>query len=317
MLTKNANLYIMYLLYCIQNTYWRERVDDRLRLKAYAKINLGLDVLGRLSNGYHEVKMVMQTVDIYDELSFEKIPEGIEIVTDCGELPLDENNLIYKAIRLMQETYRVTGGVRVELQKNIPIAAGMAGGSTDAACALRAMNILFQLGATDAELQNLGVKIGADVPYCVCGGTVLAEGIGEKLTPLKAVPDCCLLVAKPNINVSSKYVYEHLDAMTIQTHPDIDGMVDAINRGDFGKIVGCMGNVLENVTIEAHPVIARIKEQMCQNGAINSMMSGSGPTVFGIYAEEGAAQRAYGKIEKLIPEGQLFVTRLWGGTYAG
>lgn len=282
---------------------------EKLQLRAYAKINLGLDVIRRLENGYHEVKMIMQTVGIYDELTFERIPSGIVLTTNHGELPLDENNLIYKAVRLMQENYGVTEGVKVYLQKNIPVAAGMAGGSTDAAATLRAMNTLFDLQTSEEDLRRLGVKIGADVPYCIMGGTALAEGIGEKLTALPKAPDCYLLVAKPDINVSTKYVYEHLDAQEVVEHPDIDGMVEAIRAGNLYGITERMGNVLESVTINAHPIIATIKERMLAYGADNSLMSGSGPTVFGIFTDKGKAEKAYGQIKEEQLAGQVFLTQ--------
>ncbi len=277
-------------------------------IKAYAKINLGLDVVKRLDNGYHEVKMIMQTVNIYDELTFEKTEGEISLTTDSGELPLDENNLIYKAARLMQDTYGIPRGVKVHLQKNIPIAAGMAGGSTDAAATMIAMKELFGLDVTKEELMKLGVKIGADVPYCIMGGTALAEGIGEKLTALTKAPNCYLLVAKPDINVSTKYVYEHLDAQGVKTHPDIDGMVDAIKQGDLQGITKRMENVLETVTIPAHPIIATLKEEMLEAGAENSLMSGSGPTVFGIFTEKEKARTAYNKIKEAKLAKQIFVT---------
>jgi len=282
---------------------------EKLQLRAYAKINLGLDVIRRLENGYHEVKMIMQTVGIYDELTFERIPSGIVLTTNHGELPLDENNLIYKAVRLMQENYGISEGVKVHLQKNIPVAAGMAGGSTDAAATLKAMNVLFDLQASEEELRELGVKIGADVPYCIMGGTALAEGIGEKLTALPKAPDCYLLVAKPDINVSTKYVYEHLDAKEGYAHPDIDGMVEAIKTGSLKGITDRMGNVLESVTIEAHPIIATIKERMLALGADNSLMSGSGPTVFGIFTDKDKATKAYEQVKKEQLAGQVFVTQ--------
>lgn len=281
---------------------------NEYKIKAYAKINLGLDVIGRLENGYHEVKMVMQTVGIYDELSFEKTESGIVVTTDSGELPTDENNLIYKAARLMMETYGIAEGVRIHLQKNIPIAAGMAGGSTDAAATMKGINQLFGLECSLEELKKLGVRIGADVPYCIMGGTALAEGIGEQLTALPPAPECILLVAKPDINVSTKYVYEHLDAEGVEEHPDIDGMVEAIKNGSLQGILERMGNVLETVTVKAHPIIDTIKNRMKELGAAEAMMSGSGPTVFGIFTDETKARDAY---EQLKTEGlakQLFVT---------
>lgn len=288
--------------------YREMRLMDKYSIKAYAKINLGLDVLGRLPDGYHEVKMIMQTVGIYDELTFEKSDEGIMIVTDSGELPVNEDNLIYKAAKLLMQKYAIDTGIRVNLKKNIPIAAGMAGGSTDAAATLKGVNELFGLGCTEEELKEVGVKIGADVPYCVMGGTALAEGIGEKLTALRNAPQCVLLVAKPGINVSTKYVYEHLDALDSYVHPDIDGMVNAISSGDLDGIVRRLGNVLEEVTIPAYPVINDIKKTMLDSNALGSMMSGSGPTVFGIYNERKDAESAYGKIRENGLAEQVFIT---------
>ena len=271
---------------------------NEYRIKAYAKINLGLDVVRRLENGYHEVKMVMQTVGIYDVLDFQRTAGGIVITTDSGELPTNEDNLIYKAAKLMIEKYHITEGVKIHLEKHIPIAAGMAGGSTDAAATLKGMNRLFDLGCTLKDLMELGVNIGADVPYCVMGGTALAEGIGEKLTPLAPAPDCYVLVAKPDINVSTKYVYEHLDAQEIRKHPDIDGMVEAIAEESLQGILDRMENVLETVTVSAYPIIQKIKDRMKELGAINSLMSGSGPSVFGIFVEKDMARRAYDKLEE-------------------
>lgn len=278
------------------------------RLKAYAKINLGLDVVRRLENGYHEVKMVMQTVGIYDELDFVKTDGGIVVTTDSGELPTDESNLIYKAAKLMLERFGVSEGLRIHLRKKIPIAAGMAGGSTDAAAAMKAVNEIFSLGCTPEELMEMGVTIGADVPYCIMGGTALAEGIGEKLTRLPDAPPCHLLVAKPNLHVSTKYVYEHLDAAGISKHPDIDGMVKAIREGSLEGVLERMENVLESVTIPAHPVIADIKKRMKDFGARESLMSGSGPTVFGIFERREQAEEAYEAIRKEGLAGQIFVT---------
>ena len=210
---------------------------NEYRIKAYAKINLGLDVVRRLENGYHEVKMVMQTVGIYDVLDFERPDGGIVIPTASGELPTDESNLI-----------------------------------------------------------------------CVMGGTALAEGIGEKLTPLAPAPDCYVLVAKPDINVSTKYVYEHLDAQEIVKHPDIDGMVEAIAEESLQGILDRMENVLETVTVSAYPIIQTIKDRMKELGAINSLMSGSGPTVFGIFVEKDMARRAYDKLEEEQLAKQIFLT---------
>ncbi len=284
---------------------------DSYLIKAYAKINLGLDVVRRLENGYHEVRMIMQTVGIHDELMLKRTEKGITVTTDSGELPTDENNLIYKAAKLMLETYHITSGIHIHLKKNIPVAAGMAGGSTDAAATFKGINRLFDLDCTLEELMKLGVQIGADVPYCVMGGTALAEGIGEKLTSLNPAPDCYLLVAKPDIQVSTKYVYEHLDAEGIKKHPDIDGMVEAIWEESLQGILDRMGNVLESVTVEKYPIIQKIKDRMRELGALNSLMSGSGPTVFGIFISERQAREAYVQMEKEGLAKQLFVTTFY------
>ena len=281
---------------------------ETLKLNAYAKINLGLDVIGRLPNGYHEVKMIMQSVGICDELTFEKQPSGITVTTDSGELPTDENNLIYRAAKLLLDTCAVKEGVRIHLTKRIPIAAGMAGGSTDAAATLKAVNQLFRFGKTKEELMELGVKIGADVPYCILGGTALAEGIGDRLTPLPPMPDCHLLVAKPDINVSTKYVYTTLDAAPILFHPDIDGMTAAIFAGDLTGITAKLGNVLETVTVPAHPIISKIKEKFLELGSDGVLMSGSGPTVFGIFSDKTAAEKAYASMKQSSLAGQVFLT---------
>lgn len=281
---------------------------ETLKLNAYAKINLGLDVIGRLPNGYHEVKMIMQSVGICDELTFEKQPSGITVTTDSGELPTDENNLIYRAAKLLLDTCAVKEGVRIHLTKRIPIAAGMAGGSTDAAATLKAVNQLFRFGKTKEELMELGVKIGADVPYCILGGTALAEGIGERLTPLPPMPNCHLLVAKPDINVSTKYVYTTLDAAPILFHPDIDGMTAAIFAGDLTGITAKLGNVLETVTVPAHPIISKIKEKFLELGSDGVLMSGSGPTVFGIFSDKTAAEKAYASMKQSSLAGQVFLT---------
>ena len=281
---------------------------DSYQIKAYAKINLGLDVLRRLENGYHEVKMVMQTVGIYDELTLTRTEAGITVTTDNEELPTDDNNLIYKAARIMMEEYHLKGGIHIHLKKNIPIAAGMAGGSTDAAATFKGMNRLYDLDCTLEELMRLGVRVGADVPYCVLGGTALAEGIGEKLTSLNPAPDCYVLVAKPDINVSTKYVYEHLDAEDNWEHPDIDGMVEAIWEESLQGILDRMGNVLEQVTVKKYPVIHDLKNCMRELGALNSLMSGSGPTVFGIFVNERLAREAFEKMKKEYPKCQIFLT---------
>ena len=280
-----------------------------ITLNAYAKINLSLDVVGRLANGYHEVRMIMQTVGIHDTLTFEKTEGEIVLTSDAGELPLGEDNLIYKAARLVRETYGISGGVKVHLEKRIPVAAGMAGGSTDAAATLKAMNLLYDLGLSEEDLCGLGVKLGADVPYCIMGGTALSEGIGEVLTKLAPMPECVLLVTKPDINVSTKEVYQALDSQSVAWHPDVDGMRKAIEEGELEGIYSRLGNVLETVTVAKHPIVSEIKQEMLGNGALGSLMSGSGPSVFGIFDDEEKARVAGESIEKKGLAKQVFVTR--------
>ncbi len=277
----------------------------KFQMKAHAKINLGLDVVGKLPNGYHEVRMVMQTVGIYDELTFSRTECGIMVTTDSEELPIEEDNLIYKAANLMKDKYDIREGIHIHLQKNIPIAAGMAGGS---AAAMKGISRMFGLDTSLLELMELGASIGADVPYCVIGGTALAEGIGEKLTPLEPAPECFVLVAKPDINVSTRYVYERLNVAAIEKHPDIDGMVAAIGKGSLQGILDRMENVLESVTVQEYPVVDALKQRMKELGAVNSLMSGSGPTLFGIFLEKRLAEAALDRLAQEQLAKQIFVT---------
>lgn len=285
-----------------------------IRQKAYAKINLGLDVLRRRPDGYHEVKMIMQTVDICDDLTFEKREEpGIGFLIEGSDLLADENNLVYRAAALLMGRRQIREGVSITLQKRIPIAAGMAGGSADAAAALRGLNELFEMGYSVEELKEIGVALGADIPYCVQGGTMLSEGIGEILTPLPEPPACHLVIAKPDIDVSTAFVYGHLQADRLPFHPDIDGMAAALAAGDLKGITDRMGNVLETVTVEEYPVIDKLKRRMCKLGAENALMSGSGPTVFGIYKEEETAEKAAAAIKEEETACAVFVTAFWNG----
>lgn len=280
-----------------------------MRLQAFAKINLGLDVLGKREDGYHEVRMIMQTIRMYDQLDMRKSVEpGIHLTTNKKYIPVDENNLVWRAVKLMMDTCGIIEGVSIHLHKVIPVAAGMAGGSSDAAATLVGMNRLFHCGLSKEKLMELGVQIGADVPYCVLRGTALAEGIGEKLTVLPPMPDCWILIGKPGISVSTKYVYTTLDLNTDTVHPDIDGMKKALEDGNLYGITERMGNVLQDVTIPAYPEVERIKEQMKTLGAVNAMMSGSGPTVFGIFDNEEKAQEACQKLWESGSCQQVFLT---------
>lgn len=285
---------------------------DEISLKALAKINLGLDVVRRREDGYHEVRMIMQTIHLYDRLDIAKCREpGIHITSNLSFLPVNENNLIYKAGKMLMDEFGITSGVEVKLNKRIPVAAGMAGGSTDAAAMLYGMNELFDLQIKRSGLMERGVKIGADVPYCILRGTALAEGIGEKLTALPPMVKCPVLIAKPQISVSTKFVYENLKLDENTLHPDIDRLIRDIENKDLQAIAGHMGNVLESVTIPNYPIIAEIKELMKKSGAVNAMMSGSGPTVFGLFADEKTAQRAYEDMQRSGLAKQVYLTSIY------
>ena len=268
---------------------------DKIQLKALAKITLGLDVLRRREDGYHEVKMIMQTIGLHDDLEIRKTKTpGIQVKTNLYYLPTNENNLVYKAAKLLMDEFQIQDGVSIQLKKRIPVAAGMAGGSSDGAAVLWGINQMYGLGLSMQALMERGVRLGADVPYCIQRGTALAEGIGEKLSVLPPMPKCTILIAKPGISVSTKFVYENLHANDLkpEQHPDVDSMIEAMRQKDLGLLCSRMGNVLETVTIPAYPVINEIKRTMMDNGAIGSMMSGSGPTVFGIFDSPVAAKQA-------------------------
>jgi 4-diphosphocytidyl-2-C-methyl-D-erythritol kinase len=267
---------------------------NTITIKAYAKINLGLDVLRKREDGYHDVCMIMQSLRLHDTLTISKITdENIRIQTNREDLPVDKNNLIYKASELFLKTISVKDGLHIRLDKEIPVAAGLAGGSSDAAATLKGLNELYKANLTQEELVKLGVRLGADVPYCILLGTALSEGIGEVLTPLPTLPDCHILLVKPDISVSTRYVYENLQLNGDVLHPNIPAMKAALSEGDLSKLAGLMDNILQTVTIKDYPVITQIKQKMTELGALVSLMSGSGPTVFGIYGEASLAKEAY------------------------
>ena len=267
-----------------------------LGLKAYGKVNLGLDVIRRREDGYHEVRMIMQTVRVYDTVELVRRDNpGIHLATNLYYLPDNENNLGFKAAKLLMDEFGIQDGLDIKIRKFIPVAAGMAGGSSDAAAVLFGVNKMFGLGLSKNQLMERGLKLGADVPYCIMRGTALAEGIGEILTPLPPAEQCRVLIAKPPVSVSTRFVYENLNLSSLgkEAHPDIDALQSAIEARDFYKMAGHMGNILETVTVPAYPVIQTIKDRMMELGAVNSMMSGSGPTVFGLFTNPAAAQHAY------------------------
>lgn len=286
---------------------------DSIDVRALAKINLGLDVLGTLPNGYHEVRMIMQTINLFDKLHIEKNNSGkITMKTNLKYLPVNDDNLCIRAGKMLAEEFGIEDGVHIDLDKHIPVAAGMAGGSSDAAAVLYGMNKLFNLKLKQSELMERGVKLGADVPYCIMRGTALAEGIGEKLKSIPPMVDCFVLIAKPAVSVSTKVVYESLDAcFDAVVHPDINQLITDIKRKDFQNICAHMGNVLETVTIPLHPEIAQIKEAMMDEGAIGAMMSGSGPTVFGLFDTYETAKAAKKVLEKAKIAKQIFVTTIY------
>lgn len=290
---------------------------EKLNYKARAKINLALDVCRRLENGYHEIKTVMQSVNIYDELEFKRRrdPDIILSVDSRYELGDLGNNLIFRAAKFMKEYYGIRQGIEIHLKKTIPVAAGMAGGSTDAAATMLAMNEMFALKLDKEELMRQGLRLGADIPFCILGGTALAEGVGEKLTPLPAPPRASLLVVKPPIMVSTKRVYETLRVNQIAKHPDIDGLMAALEQGDLERVANYLENVMEAVTVKENSIIAEIKTMMTQQGAYNALMSGSGPSVFGIFAKEEEAQAAAKHIRSALKAkkmaSQVFVTEFY------
>ena len=286
--------------------------NNDISLKALAKINLGLDVVRRREDGYHEVRMIMQTIYLYDRLDIKRTKEpGIQIKTNLSFLPVNENNLIYKAAKLLMDEFSITDGVSVKLDKRIPVAAGMAGGSTDAAAMLFGMNRLFSLGLTKRQLMERGVQIGADVPYCIMRGTALAEGIGEELSPLPPMVKCPVLIAKPSISVSTRFVYQNLKLDDTTIHPDIDLLIEDIKAENLHDIAAHMGNVLETVTIPNYPVIDEIKKHMLSHGAVGAMMSGSGPTVFGLFDDEDTAKKAYKAMRSSHLARQVYLTSVY------
>lgn len=283
---------------------------DVIHIKALAKINLGLDVTGVRDDGYHLVRMIMQTIDLFDWVTIRKSRyDKISLTTNLNFLPTDEHNIAYEAAALLKQDFPQIGGVELRIHKCIPVAAGMAGGSTNAAAVLFGMNKLYRLGIGKKRLMEYGLRLGADVPYCLLRGTALAEGIGEKLTRLPPMPECYILIAKPPVSVSTRLVYQALDACEELNHPPIDAQLEDLERQDLQALALHMGNVLEHVTVPMHPEITQIKEMMCKQGAVTAMMSGSGPTVFGIFDGEERAAAAKDYIRASGLARQVYVTR--------
>ena len=286
--------------------------DTQIQIRAHGKINLGIDVIGKREDGYHEVRMIMQTVRLHDRVTLRREEgPGIRISSNLSFLPCDQNNLAYKAAELLFQEFSLEGGLSIHLDKRIPVAAGMAGGSADCAAVLRGVNRLYRLGLDLAALQERGLRLGADVPYCLLGGTALAEGIGEKLTPLPPAPGRLLLIAKPPVSLSSRYIYTHLTLDEKTVHPDIDGMAEAIRRGDTEGVIRRLGNVLEDAALGKCPQIGQIKRTMLENGARGALMSGSGPTVFGFFDDIRQARRAAKACRSQKLARQIYITELY------
>ncbi|MBS7181958.1 MAG: 4-(cytidine 5'-diphospho)-2-C-methyl-D-erythritol kinase [Eubacterium sp.] len=283
---------------------------DKLQLKAYGKINLALDVLRKREDGYHDLDMIMQMVDVYDDIIIEKNNiKDIVVKTDKAVLSNGKDNLAYMAAKTLMDEFGISQGVIITINKRIPIAGGMAGGSSDCATTMIGINQMFNLGLDKKALMERGVKLGADVPYCILGGTAIARGIGEVLTPLKTPPQCHVIIAKPPVSVSTAFVYGHIRPNQIKKHPDVEKMVEAINNQDLKMLAGLLSNVMEEVTIPEYPVIQDIKEVMLENGALNSIMSGSGPTVFGLYDDKESAEKTVELLKKKQLTEQVYLTK--------
>ncbi|MCR4891906.1 MAG: 4-(cytidine 5'-diphospho)-2-C-methyl-D-erythritol kinase [Lachnospiraceae bacterium] len=286
---------------------------------ANAKINLGLDITGVRENGYHDLRMVMQTLQLSDIVSVERDGAGRDIITETlkegerGLVPDDRTNLAYRAARLLFDEFGIEEGIRIRIQKRIPIAAGLAGGSSDAAAVLRAVNDLFSLGLSLEELQSRGVTLGADIPYCLVGGTRIAEGIGEELTPVvPAMPVCPVLLIKPKAAVSTGAVYTAYDKGRQDFHPNIEKLVSAIRDGDLKLVGKSLGNVLEQVTVSMVPEIREVKQFLMGEGALGSLMSGSGPTVFGLFSDRENCGAAEDKARRTYPDMEVISTFIAG-----
>ncbi|MCG1023957.1 4-(cytidine 5'-diphospho)-2-C-methyl-D-erythritol kinase [Sutcliffiella horikoshii] len=282
----------------------------RLLEKAPAKINLSLDVLHKRPDGFHEVKMIMTTIDLADRIELSERKDGqISIISHNRYVPDDNRNLAYQAASLLKDRYNVQQGVSIAITKVIPVAAGLAGGSSDAAATLRGLNKLWKLGLTLDELAEIGAEIGSDVSFCVYGGTALATGRGEIIKHIPAPPHSWIVLAKPTIGVSTAEVYNNLNLDKV-THPDVDGMLEAIYENDYAKMIGLVGNVLESVTLKLYPEVAHIKDQMKKFGADAVLMSGSGPTVFGIVQYDSRMHRIYNGLRGFCD--QVFAVRILG-----
>lgn len=285
---------------------------DCLKLNARAKINITLDVIRKRPDGYHDLSMIMQTINLCDNLFIKKTDNGkIELTSNLSWMPCDSRNLVYKAAEVMKEQYKIKEGISMDLTKNIPVAAGLAGGSADCAAALIGIRNLFKLPVSNKKLMAIGKNLGADVPYCLMRGTALAEGIGEKLTPIPPFPNCSVLVCKPPINVSTATVFGSFDINKVEKRPDNKKMINLIKKKNLKGICDNMRNVLETVTVKNYPIIDDIKKCMLENKAIGAMMSGSGPTVFGIYPNYNSALYGLRAIRNQFKIKEVYITTIY------
>ena len=266
---------------------------SRAMAHSYAKINLTLDVLSKRPDGYHNVEMIMQTVSLYDLILVDKTEKNISISTNLKYLPVNEKNIAYKAALEFFKYTCITGGCKIMIHKNIPVAAGLAGGSGNAAAVLCSLDKLYNTNLSSDELMDIASKLGADVPYCIMGGTALATGIGEILTPLPSIPKCNILMVKPPISVSTAAIYEAIDTAEIDKRPNTNAMIDALAQKDLNSVAQNLSNVMGNVTETMHPIVKGIRRKMLMNGALGAVMSGSGPTVFGIFPDYETAKKSH------------------------
>ena len=266
---------------------------EKIIIVAQAKVNLSLDVLGKREDGYHEMQMVNHSIALQDTLTFESCPNGVALTSNIQGIPLGENNLVLIALRKLQKCFDVNKGIKIHLEKRIPHEAGLAGGSSDAAATLKGLNTLWELGLSTEELLDIGVTVGADVPYCLLGGTALVEGIGEKITPLLSMKKLYVVVVKPNMNISTPWAFKSLDAHTIKKRPDIPEVIRSLEAEDYIGLSHAMGNVFESLVIGKYPEIDEIKNDLIHHGAIASIMTGSGPTVIGYYLNKALAENAW------------------------
>ncbi len=281
---------------------------ESITVKSRAKINLSLDILGVLPNGYHEVEMIMQQIDLYDLVTVTRIDTGIEVSSNLYYLPTDSSNIAWKAAKLLMDRYDIQSGVKIHLEKKVPVAAGLAGGSANAAAVMRAMNELFNLGLGREEMMALGLTLGADVPFCFLEGAAVARGIGEELEPIKGLENIWVLLSKPNIGVSTREIYKAYDQHEVQRHPNTPLLIEATEKSDIACLTGEMYNVLEEVTRSLYPMVTEVKRRIHQSGAQAVMMSGSGPTVFGLFTHYDRAQKAEKQLKKWYQQTYLVKT---------